>query len=128
VGIVTPTDVVLSYLAAFASGDADAVISLVTDDFANEHTSALGSSCHGKAEYSARVPAFLASMPGLRYEVEDVIADAERVVAAYTMRTQFNDRDIAIRGVMRFVVRGDLIAQRTDYWDSLLFKQQAGVQ
>ena len=44
-------------------------------------------------------------MPGLRYEVEDVVADGDRVVAAYTLHTHVNDRDVAVRGVMRFVSR-----------------------
>jgi ketosteroid isomerase-like protein len=38
-----------------------------------------------------------------------------------------NDRPIAVRGVMRFVVRDGLIARRTDYWDSLVFQRQAGL-
>ena len=49
------------------------------------------------------------------------------MVAAYTLHTHVNDRDVAVRGVMRFVVRDDLIAHRIDYWDSLVFKQQAGM-
>jgi steroid delta-isomerase-like uncharacterized protein len=125
--LTTSAEVALAYLASFATGDPTAITALVTDDFANEHTSALGSSCYGKAEYEARVPAFLASMPGLRYEVEDVITDGDRVMAAYTMHATFNEHPIAIRGVMRFVVAGGRIAKRTDYWDSLLFKQQAGI-
>jgi hypothetical protein len=28
---------------------------------------------------------------------------------------------------MRFLVRDGLIARRTDYWDSLVFQQQAGL-
>ncbi len=73
------------------------------------------------------MPGFLASMPGLRYDVEDVVADGGNVYAAYTLRTRVNERDIAVRGVMHFEVRGELIAKRTDYWDSLVFKQQAGL-
>ena len=99
----------------------------VTDDFVNEHTAALGSGCEGKTEYASRVPGFLASMPGLRYEVEDVIADGDRVAAAYTLHTHVNGHDVAVRGVMRFLVRGELIARRTDYWDSLVFQRQAGL-
>ena len=37
-----------------------AVVECVTDDFVNEHTSALGSGCVGKAEYASRVPGFMA--------------------------------------------------------------------
>ncbi|MCE9623283.1 MAG: nuclear transport factor 2 family protein [Actinomycetia bacterium] len=118
----------MAYLAAFGSGSPDAVTSLVTDDFVNEHTAALGGGCVGKAEYVRRVPGFLASMPGLRYEVEEVIAEGDRVAAAYTLHARVNDRDIAVRGVMRFRVADELIAHRTDYWDSLVFKQQAGLE
>ena len=62
----TPSEVCRAYLAAFGIGNPDAVTSLVTDDFVNEHTAALGGGCVGKAEYVRRVPGFLASMPGLR--------------------------------------------------------------
>ena len=125
---MTPADVCTAYLNAFATGDPNAVTAMVTDDFVNEHTAALGSGCTGKDEYVRRVPGFLASMPGLRYEIEDVAADGERVYAAYTLHTHVNERDVAVRGVMRFIVRGELVAKRIDYWDSMVFKQQAGLQ
>lgn len=124
---MSPAEVCAAYLAAFASGAPEQVTALVTDDFVNEHTAALGSGCTGKAEYASRVPGFLASMPGLRYEVEDVIADGNRVAAAYTLHAHVNGHDVAVRGVMRFRVEGELIAQRTDYWDSLVFQRQAGL-
>ncbi len=123
----SPTATCVGYLNAFATGDADAVAAFVTDDFVNEHTAALGSGCTGIAEYRQRLPAFLASMPGLAYEVEDVVAEGERVCAAYTLRTTVNEREIAVRGVMRFVVRDGRIAHRIDYWDSLVFQRQAGL-
>jgi ketosteroid isomerase-like protein len=122
-----PAEVCVAYLAAFADADADGVIALVTDDFVNEHTAALGSGCVGKQEYANRVPEFLASLPELRYDVEDVIADGSRVAVAYTLYARVNRRDIAVRGMMRFRVRGELIAHRVDYWDSLVFQRQAGL-
>jgi predicted ester cyclase len=124
---LTPAERCITYLQSFATGDPNRVVANVTDDFVNEHTSAMGSGCEGKDEYSRRVPGFLASMPGLRYEIEDVVADGDRVMAAYTLHTHVNDRDVAVRGVMRFLVRDGLIAHRTDYWDSMVFKQQAGL-
>jgi ketosteroid isomerase-like protein len=124
---MTPSDVCRAYLAAFGTGDPAAVTSMVTDDFVNEHTAALGSGCTGKDEYSRRVPGFLASMPGLRYDVEDIAAQGDNVYAAYTLHTHVNERDVAVRGVMHFRVEGELIAQRTDYWDSLVFQRQAGL-
>lgn len=124
---MTPSEVCLGYLASFATGEPERVVSWVTDGFVNEHTAALGSGCTGRTEYAARVPGFLASMPGLAYEVEDVLADGNRVAVAYTLRATVNDRPISVRGVMRFRVEGNLVAHRTDYWDSLVFKQQAGL-
>lgn len=126
-GSQTPIEVCRAYLQAFATGDPDAVTAYVTDDFVNEHTAALGSGCEGRDEYARRVPEFLSSMPGLRYDVEDVIADSERVVVTYTLCTHINGRNVAVRGAMRFEVRGQLIAKRTDYWDSLVFQRQAGL-
>ena len=124
---MTPAERCTAYLAAFATGDTATVVAHVTDDFVNEHTAALGSGCTGRDEYARRVPGFLASMPGLRYEIEDVVADGERVAVAYTLHAHVNDRDVAVRGVMRFRVEADLIAHRIDYWDSLVFQQQAGL-
>jgi limonene-1,2-epoxide hydrolase len=123
---MTPVEVCTAYLNAFATSDPSAVVACVTDDFVNEHTSALGSGCAGKAEYAGRVPGFMQSMPGLRYEIEDIVADGDRVCAAYTMHAHVNNRDIAVRGMMRFRVQRGLIAHRVDYWDSLVFQRQAG--
>jgi ketosteroid isomerase-like protein len=124
---LTSGDVARAYLESFASGDADEVTRWVTDDFVNEHTAALGTGCVGKDEYSRRVPGFLASMPCLRYDIEDIVVDGDRAMAAYTLHTRINDRDVAVRGAMRFVVRDGLVAHRTDYWDSLVFQRQAGL-
>lgn len=124
----SPADICRGYLEAFATGDADLVASFVTDDFVNEHTSALGSGCTGKDEYRKRLPGFIASMPQLRYEIERQIADGNQVANAYTLHARVNDRDIAIRGMMRITVRDGLISDRTDYWDSKLFLRQAGME
>jgi len=123
----TPAQICTAYLQAFATGEPDRITACVTDDFVNEHTAALGSGCVGKDEYAKRVPGFLASMPALRYEIEDIVAEGDRVCAAYTLHAHVNERDIAIRGMMRFRVRDGFIAHRTDYWDSLVFQRQAGM-
>ncbi|MGZ4806784.1 MAG: nuclear transport factor 2 family protein [Ilumatobacteraceae bacterium] len=123
----SPADICRGYLEAFSSGVPDAVAAFVTDDFINEHTAALGGGCVGIDEYRRRLPGFLASMPGLRYDIEDIVAEGQRVFAAYTLRTTVNDRPIAVRGVMHFLVRDGHIAHRTDYWDSLVFQRQAGM-
>jgi len=124
---VSPADVCRGYLEAFATADPEQVVAYVTDDFVNEHTAAIGGGCVGVEEYRRRLPNFLASMPGLRYDVEDVVADGNRAYAAYTLRTTVNDKPIAVRGVMRFFLRDGKIAHRIDYWDSLVFQRQAGM-
>ncbi|MEO7370865.1 MAG: nuclear transport factor 2 family protein [Ilumatobacteraceae bacterium] len=120
-------DVCRGYLEAFSTGDSDAVAAFVTDDFINEHTAALGSGCVGAGEYRQRLPGFLGSMPGLHYDIDDVVADGDRVYAAYTLRATVNERPIAVRGVMRFMVRDGRIRHRVDYWDSPVFQRQAGL-
>lgn len=122
---MTPAEVCISYLSSFETGDAQQITAHVTDDFVNDHTAALASGCVGRQEYSRRLPGFLASMPQLRYAVHDVVADGERVWIAYTLHAHVNARDVAVRGAMRFLVRGGQIAQRTDYWDSQVFQRQA---
>lgn len=124
----TPADICRRYLESFATGDPDVVASFVSNDFVNEHTSALGSGCQGKDEYRRRLPGFIASMPGLSYEVESQIAEGDQVANAYTLRARVNERDIAVRGMMRITVRDGLITDRTDYWDSKSFLLQAGLE
>jgi ketosteroid isomerase-like protein len=121
-----PAVVARRYLAAFATADPAQIAGYVTEDFVNEHTSALGGGCVGRAAYLERLPGFLASMAGVRYDVEDVIADGERVAAAYTMHATNDGHPITIRGVMWMHVRDGLVAKRTDYWDSLTFLRQTG--
>jgi steroid delta-isomerase-like uncharacterized protein len=123
---VTAAAVARSYVESFASGDPDTIAEHVTDDFVNEHTAALGSGCVGRDEYRSRLPDFLASFEGLRYEVEDVVADGDRAMVPYTMHATHEGHRITIRGVMRIEVRDGKVARRVDYWDALTFLKQIG--
>jgi steroid delta-isomerase-like uncharacterized protein len=123
---VTAAAVARDYVESFASGDPDAIAAHVTDDFVNEHTAALGSGCVGRDEYRRRLPGFLATFSGLRYDVEDVVAQDERATVAYTMRATHDEHPITIRGVMRIEVRDGKVARRVDYWDALTFLEQTG--
>jgi steroid delta-isomerase-like uncharacterized protein len=119
------------YLDALNAGDADLVAACVTGDFFNEHTSALAHSRRGRDEYRRALDGFLASFGGLRYEVEDMIAEDDRVAVAYTMVFDWTgddgiSRPVRIRGMFRFRVEGGLIAHRVDYWDSGEFRRQVG--
>lgn len=125
--MTTPLQICTSYLESFSTGDADVIASHVANDFVNEHTSALGSSCIGKDEYRKRLPGFISSMPHLSYAIEQTTSEGRHVWAAYTLRTTVNEQDIAIRGAMHFEVNDGLIVRRVDYWDSQVFKNQAGI-
>jgi predicted ester cyclase len=123
----SPRDVALAYVASFATGDPDRIAGHVSEDFWNEHTSALGSSCRGRDEYRRRLPGFLSEFRGLRYDVEDVMAEGDRVVVAYTMRARWRgEHDVAIRGVFRLWVADGVVTHRADYWDGTDFLRQTG--
>jgi steroid delta-isomerase-like uncharacterized protein len=118
--------VVLSYLSAFATGDPDAVAAHVSDDFVNDHTSALGSGCVGREEYRRRLPGFLGAFGDLRYEPEQVIGEGTTVAVPYRMTATSDGHPVDVRGVMVFDVADGRITRRTDYWDSLTFLRQTG--
>ena len=123
---LTPTEVAERYLASFATGDVDLIASLVTEDFENRHHSALGGGCTGRAAYRERLPGFLGDLPGVRYESLGPIANGDRIAAPYRLTARPDDHDVEVHGVMIITVRDDLVAARTDYWDSLGFLRQIG--
>jgi len=102
---------VARYLAALNTHDPDAIAACVTDDFFNEHTSALGDSTHGRAAYRTRLPGFLAEFPDLRYDVEDVVVDGDRAAAAYTMTGRWRGRRCR-----RYISACRIRASRRDGW------------
>ncbi len=112
------------YLDALNAGDPDRIAACVTDDFFNEHTSALGHSRRGRDAYRARLPGFLAEFAGLHYDVEDMVVEGTRAAVAYTMTCTYQGSPVSVRGVFRFVVEDGRIAHRVDYWDSAAFTQQ----
>ena len=121
----------VDYLRSFATADPTLIAAYVTEGFVNDHASALGSPCEGRAEYLRRLPGFLASMPGLRYEPDEPIVDGTRVAVPYTLHATGNgpdreSRPITIRGVMLLQFEGGLIASRLDVWDALTYLRQTG--
>ena len=123
---LSPAEIVERYLASFAGGDPELIASLVTDDFENRHHSALGGGCSGRAAYRERLPGFLADLPGLRYDAAELLVDGDRVAAPYRLTARPGGHDVEIHGVMIITVRDELIASRTDYWDSQTFLRQIG--
>jgi steroid delta-isomerase-like uncharacterized protein len=110
-----------AYLAALNAHDADAVAACVAESFVNEHTSAMGHSRRGRAEYRAALTGFLENFRDLRYVPERVLIDGESAAVPYVMTFRMRlagDRPVRVRGVFVFTVAGGLITRRTDYWDS----------
>jgi ketosteroid isomerase-like protein len=122
-----PADVARSYLASFAARDPDAIAAHVAPEFVNDHASALGSPSEGRDEYRRRLPSFLERFPGLRYDVQQVVADGPAVAVAYVMTATSDGHPIEVRGMMLFDIAGSEIRARTDYWDALTFLRQTGV-
>jgi len=126
----TGGEIVTAYLASFATGDPDAVAACVTDDFVNEHLSALGSGCEGRGEYRRRLPGFLSTFASASYTIvtlaEIATPDAGDVVVRYRFEATYEGTPIDIPGVMWFDVSNGLVARRTDLWDSLTFLRQTG--
>ncbi|MYV99188.1 nuclear transport factor 2 family protein [Streptomyces sp. SID3343] len=87
-----------AYVAALNTGDPDRIAACVTEDFHNEHTSALGRSLRGRAAYRARLPGFLGEFQGLRYVVEDLLVDGDRAALAYTMTFRVRGGSVSAGG------------------------------
>ncbi|MCX5253379.1 nuclear transport factor 2 family protein [Streptomyces canus] len=110
-----------AYLAALNAHDADAVAACVAEDFVNEHTSSMGQSRKGRAEYRAALTGFLENFGDLHYAPECFLVDGGSAAVPYVMTFRMRsagDRPVRVRGVFVFTVADGLITRRTDYWDS----------
>lgn len=120
--VLSPTrDTVERYLAALNAHDPDAIVACVAEDFVSEHTSSMGNSRRGRANYRRALDDFLADFTNLRYEAEQVLVDGAYAVVPYRMRFELRSADgkpVTVRGVFVFEVAHDRIVRRTDYWDS----------
>ena len=127
----TTETAVLRYLAALNDHDPEAATGCVTAGFVNEHTSTGGVTRVGRDVYRAALEEFFERFQQLRYEAEEIIVDGDRAAVAYrlTFTAASGDgrrRSVAIRGMFRFRLDGELIAHRVDYWDSADYERQIG--
>src|SRR5581483_9734989 len=88
---------VARYLDALNGGDPDAIAACVTEDFYNEHTSALGHSRRGRAAYREE-------FTGVHCGVEDSVVEGDRAAVAGTMTGVCHGDPVSVRGVCRFRV------------------------
>jgi ketosteroid isomerase-like protein len=112
-------EIVRSYLNAFASGDPAVVVGHVTDDFENIQVGLLGKGCTGADVYAERLVGFLGAFTDLKYDIEELVVDGNKIAAAYKMTFTDNGQSMVIEGVMVITMRDGKIAVRKDYWDGL---------
>ena len=130
--VADPATTVRSYIGALNRGNPDDIASYVSEEFINEHTSALGETVTGRGAYRARLEGFLGQFRELHYEIEQTIAEGAQVAVAYRMSARYRDVSsgsavdcpIQIRGMFRFRVEQGRIVHRVDYWDSAEFQRQ----
>ena len=79
----------------------------------------MGTGCTGADNYRQRLAGFLAAFKNLKYDVQDLIVDGDKVVATYAMTFNDGTRRIEIEGAMVMTIRDGQIALRKDYWDGL---------
>lgn len=115
-----------AYLAAFSTGDPNAIADKVAEDFVNDQPGELASGCRGREVYRQKLAGFLAAFEGLTYTIDMLFGEGNYACAAYTMRAKSDGYPIEIRGVMVLTLRDGLIAKRSDYWDGLSYLRQVG--
>ena len=120
-------DIALKYIESFSSGDPNAIVSHVAEDFQNNQISILGDDCTGRDAYRKRLVGFLAGFRDLRYSTDKIIAEDNNIAIAYTMKFEENNRPIEIQGVMLLTIEEGLITVRTDYWDGISYLRQTGI-
>lgn len=112
------------YVAALNAHDADAVADLVTVNYVNEHTATLGEGTRGREVYRKRLPEFFRQLPGLRYDIEDLVVQDDRAIVAYSLSARPAGHYVTVRGVFRITVEEGLVSHRVDYWDSMAYLRQ----
>jgi ketosteroid isomerase-like protein len=121
---MTAKELVTGYLSSFESADPEMIASHVAEDFENDQVGVLGTPCRGREVYQQRLAGFLNSFKKLRYSIEEMITEDDRVAVSYVMYAEDNNQPIEIRGVMIIFINEGQISKRSDYWDGLSYQQQ----
>ena len=121
------TNISVSFLNSFSTGDPIHVASHVTDDFENNQMGVLAEKIKGKDVYIERLGSFLKKFRELRYSASNIIAEADKVAIAYDMSCLVDGHNISMQGVMMISISNGLIRERCDYWDGLSYLRQTGI-
>jgi steroid delta-isomerase-like uncharacterized protein len=131
----TLIDVVELGFEGWNTRDYDKIASRVTDDYVFE-TDAVAQPLRGREAFLGFVRAFLTAFPDLHFDLTDVVAADNRVVACWTATgTHLGEfrglapsrRRVRVQGVTVTHFRDGRIASQRAFWDSAsLMRQLAG--
>ena len=105
----------------FNSGNVDAILECVTDDFewilASGPDAPNGQVVRGRAGVAATMAARARAIPELKFSDTDLIYSGDRVVGTYRVTGRYADgRTIDARGCDIYLIRDGKIARKDSYW------------
>jgi len=108
----------------FNSGDANAVMECVTEDFewilASGPDAPHGRGVRGRESVAATMAARAKEIPEMRFSETDLIYAGDRVVGTYRVTGRYADgRKIDARGCDIYVIRDGKISRKDSYWKQI---------
>lgn len=108
----------------FNSGDANAVMACVTEDFewilASGPDAPHGRVVRGRESVAATMAARAKEIPEMRFSETDLIYAGDRVVGTYRVTGRYADgRRIDARGCDIYVIRDGKISRKDSYWKQI---------
>jgi steroid delta-isomerase-like uncharacterized protein len=114
----------------------DALDQMLTPDYAEHDEPPTSPLLHGPEILKRTVPQIFGAFPNIRYEVEDMISEGEKVVTHWTargaQRGEFmgvapTDREVRFSGITIYQIANGKIAQTWAVWDALGLFEQIGL-
>jgi predicted ester cyclase len=126
----SPEDVVRAYYEAWADGDADAIDSVVAGSYHGHVNALAGIEERDRAALADQVRAHHEAFPESRFEVEEIVADGNRLAARVRMRGTHagDEHEGEMRGLVLLRLEDGKIAEEWASWDYLGLARQLGVE
>lgn len=124
-----PDRIVRAYCDAWASGDADAVVDLVAEDYRGHVHTLAGTEERDRDALSSLVRGHAEVFERVEYDVNDVLHDDGRAAARVTMRARHREsgRQGEIDGLVILRIESGRVAEEWASWDYLGLAQQLGL-
>jgi ketosteroid isomerase-like protein len=126
----SPEDVVGRYFEAWENGDVEAFDRLVTQDYEGHIHALAGVEDRDRATLREQLEAQDETFPERSFEVEDTVANGDKVAARVLMRAHHGDedKDAEMEGLVLFRLDDGRIAEEWASWDYLGLAQQLGAE